>query len=85
VRALEKEIAELRTFKLRAVGRLREARRLLESLEEEGSSVTFRIEAPCDGTCDFRGVPWKRTPREKVTTGIHGAKFWGLKRSPDPV
>ena len=35
VRRLEKEIAELRTFKLRAVGRLREARRLLESLEEE--------------------------------------------------
>ena len=35
VRRLEKEIAELRTFKLRAVGRLREARWLLESLEEE--------------------------------------------------
>jgi hypothetical protein len=35
VRRLEKEIAELRTFKLRAVGRLREVRRLLESLEEE--------------------------------------------------
>jgi hypothetical protein len=32
---LEKEIAELRTLKLRAVGRLREARRLLQSLEEE--------------------------------------------------
>jgi hypothetical protein len=29
------QIAELRTFKLRAVGRLRDARRLLESLEEE--------------------------------------------------
>jgi hypothetical protein len=68
VRALEKEIAELRTFKLRAVGRLREARRLLESLEEEGSSVTFRIEAPCDGTCDFRGYP-EADPSRK---GHHG-------------
>jgi hypothetical protein len=35
VRRLEREITELRTFKLRAVGRLREVRRLLESLEEE--------------------------------------------------
>lgn len=35
VRRLEKEIAELRTFKLRAKGLLAEIRQLLNSLEEE--------------------------------------------------
>jgi hypothetical protein len=46
VRRLEKEIAELRTFKLRAVGRLREARRLLESLEEETVPRPIRSARP---------------------------------------